>query len=153
MSPKKVQQLALLLELKANETQSTTYVPVAKALGTFSGGRELAEGLGQIQTIDHKNGEPFKSSLVVGVHTGVPGPGYFHMARSLGHKIGATPKDEFEFWLDQMEQLEAQLSPAAIKTGTYLGVLPKAEEDIPELCAYDCEPSSGCKRCFPAATG
>lgn len=123
MKPATVAKLDLLLTFAEEIKTSTTYVPVAKTLGVFSGGNDLAEALGEIQRIDDKAKRPFRSSLVVSVGTGVPGKGYFHMARSLGHTIGATPADEFLFWKSQMDAMGVLLSPVAVKTGKALGVL------------------------------
>jgi len=117
-------QLANLLDLKKAEEECTTYVPIAMVMQTFSGGRDLAEGLGQIQIMDYNDKRPLRSSLCVSIVTGIPSRGYFAMARQIGYSIGPTAADEFTFWLDQMKQLRAQLSPAAVKTGQKLGILP-----------------------------
>jgi hypothetical protein len=94
----------------------TTYVPVAKALGMFSGGAPFADLLGETQVIDHQSGAPYRSSLITSSETGLPGNGYFNHLRSLGHKIPKTPMDELVFWLGQMGALNVTLGPAAIAT-------------------------------------
>jgi hypothetical protein len=119
-----VQHYALLSKLEGIlaflvVTDSTaTYVQVAKSLGMFSGGKLFAELLGETQVADHQAGRPFRSSLVCGSETGIPGHGYFNHLRSLGYKIPQTPFDELVFWVEQMGALNVTLSDAAVKTAT-----------------------------------
>lgn len=102
----------------------SNYVPFAKVVKTFSGGSELAEALGETQKVDHAAGAAVRASLVVGVNSGIPGPGYFHMAKSLGAlKANATPAEEFVYFKAQRDKLGVPLSPAAVATGKSLGVL------------------------------
>ena len=83
--------------------QQVTYIPLAAALGMFSGGRELAELLGEIMTEDYEAGRPLSPSVVVGNQTGVPGKGYYEMAKSLGYAV--QPGQEKAFWKNQMSAL------------------------------------------------
>ena len=116
-------RVEVCVALCAEEKRETHYVPVAKVAGTFSGGSELSEALGVGHAADHKAGDPIRAALVVGVHTGIPGPGFFNMARYLGALKGNDPKDEFLFWKAQRDALGVDLSPEAIVTGKNLGVL------------------------------
>ena len=109
--------------LCAEDKRETNYVPVAKVSSTFSGGTELAEALGVTHKDDHNAGAAIRASLVVGVHTGIPGPGYFNRARQLGALKGTSAADEFLYFKEQRDKLGVPLSPAAVKTGKSLGVL------------------------------
>jgi hypothetical protein len=77
------------------------YVPLAKAVGMFSGGTELATILGEIMQEDHKSGGPLTCSVIVGSQSGMPGKGFFDMARSLGFQV---PNDQ-AFWKSQTQAL------------------------------------------------
>jgi len=101
----KLAELRGILKFLKAAKQTTTYVPVAMALGMFSGSAALAGMLGEIQVEDSTMGAPFLSSLVVSSVTGIPGKGYFDHARKLGCSIGKSPNDELEFWLNQLQTL------------------------------------------------
>jgi hypothetical protein len=103
--------------------RSTTYVPVAQTAGTFSGGSELAEALGVGHANDFHAGAPVRASLVCGKHTGIPGPGYFTMARQLGALKSTSLVDEFLHWKGHMDALGVDLTPEAKATGTALGLV------------------------------
>ena len=77
------------------------YVPLAKAVGMFSGGSELATILGEVMTEDHAKGGPLSCAVIVGSQTGMPGKGFFDMARSLGYQV---PNDQ-AFWKAQAQAL------------------------------------------------
>lgn len=111
------------VNLKKAEKRSTTYVPVAQTAGTFSGGSELAEALGVTHSDDFHAGDPVRASLVCGKHTGIPGPGYFTMARQLGALKSTSAVDEFLHWKGHMDALGAPLTPEAIATGKGLGLV------------------------------
>jgi hypothetical protein len=81
------------------------YVDIAKALGMFSGGSELAGILGDIMTRCHLAGDPLLSSLVVKTTTGIPGKGYFTCARDLGYRIKDSDDDELAFWREQIKRV------------------------------------------------
>jgi len=118
-----LQQVVTCVNLKKAEKQATTYVPVAQAAGTFSGGSELAEALGVTHSDDHQAGQPVRASLVCGKHTGIPGPGYFNMARQLGALKSTSAVDEFLHWKAHMDALGVALGPEARATGTALGLV------------------------------
>lgn len=84
----------------------TNYVTVAKATGTFSGGKDLAEVLGFIMKDDAKAGRPLSCSVVVRSDTGRPGKGYFVCARDLGLDCPDTPAGEEGFWRAQISALK-----------------------------------------------
>jgi hypothetical protein len=115
-------ELRGILKFLAQTKTTTSYVPLAAALGKFSGGSLLATMLGSIQTEDHSEKKPMTSSLVIGAQTGIPGNGYFSNARALGFKILKTPAEEFLFWADQMKQLGVQLPQSSIEQAAKLGL-------------------------------
>jgi hypothetical protein len=112
------------VSLCAEDKRETTYVPVAKVAGTFSGGAELAQALGGTQKIDHAASAPVRASLVVGVNSGVPGPGYYEMAVQLGAlKPNATDAEKFAYFKAQRDALGVPLNAKAVARGKHLGVL------------------------------
>jgi hypothetical protein len=115
-------ELRGILKFLAQTKTTTSYVPLAAALGKFSGGSHLATMLGTIQTEDVLKKRPMTSSLVIGAQTGIPGNGYFSNSRTLGFKIPTDPAKEFLFWADQMKQLGVQLPPSSIEQATKLGL-------------------------------
>lgn len=115
-------ELRGILKFLHTKQDTTTYVPVAKTLGLFSGGADLARMLGELQDENQAKGEPYLSSLVVGAQNGIPGAGYFVNARQNGHKIPKTPADELLFWAGQMKLLGVPYPQAAIDYAKKLGV-------------------------------
>jgi hypothetical protein len=84
-----------------------TYVCLAKALGMFSGGTELAKILGEIMLEDYEAKEGVLSSLVVKSTTGLPGHGYFTYAKKL-YPLQLPPSlgtSDVQFWRAQMNAL------------------------------------------------
>lgn len=94
-----------ILRLCARRKEFITYLDVARSLGMFSGGRELATCLGQIMEANAEKKEPLLSSLVIRNDTGRPGTGYFEQARSLG-LLHSSKDDEVEaFWRSEVRRL------------------------------------------------
>jgi hypothetical protein len=81
------QQVKAIIQFAIKTKQYVNYVPLAAAIGVFSGGHELAEILGSIMEEDHAVGRPLSCSVVVGTHTNIPGSGFFAMAKQLGYQI------------------------------------------------------------------
>ena len=94
-------ELRGILKLCRLRRQSIHYVDIAKALGMFSGGTELATILGELMKEAHDAGEPPLSALVVRTDTGMPGDGFFTYARQLGYEF----TDERAFWEMQVTLL------------------------------------------------
>ena len=102
-------ELRGILKLCRLHGQSIHYVDIAKALGMFSGGTELATILGELMKEAHDAGEPPLSALVVRTDTGMPGDGFFTYARQLGYEF----TDERAFWEMQVTLLGLQLGVGA----------------------------------------
>jgi hypothetical protein len=80
-------ELRGILKLCRVRGELINYVDIAKALGMFSGGTELATILGELMKEAHDAGEPPLSALVVRTDTGMPGDGFFSYARQLGYEF------------------------------------------------------------------
>lgn len=62
----------------------------------------LAHMLGEISTAEHEAGRGMLTVVVVHKHGDqMPGPGFFQLARSLGH----VTKDQEAFWIGEMEKV------------------------------------------------
>jgi hypothetical protein len=112
------------VSLCAEDKRETNYVPVAKVAGTFSGGSELAEALGVGHKADHLVGAAVRASLCVGVNSGVPGPGYYEMAKQLGAlKANASDVEKFLYFKTQRDKLGVPINAKATTLGVSLGVV------------------------------
>jgi hypothetical protein len=60
--------------------------------------------LGEISTAEHNQGRGMLSVVVVYKHgEQMPGPGFFELARGLGHRV----RDETEFWIEELQKVYA----------------------------------------------
>ena len=99
-----VMQVRAIIEYALQQGQFVNYLPLAKSLKLFSGGKQLAEALGAILIEDHKAGRPLTCALVVSSTTGRPGKGFFTTARDLGYQFS----NEEAFWKKQCQALGVQ---------------------------------------------
>ncbi len=105
--PTATQQGLLVLQVRAIiehavQTKSfVNYLPLAKSLKCFSGGRPLAQALGSIMEEDCKAGRPLTCALVVSSTSGAPGQGFFVKAKALGYQFGNFDT----FWETQCQAL------------------------------------------------
>ena len=106
----RMSQVKAIIKFCIHQQNFVTYYQMARPLGMFSGGTELASILGDLMAEDHQAGDPLISSAVVRsrLKPGIAGPGrgYFTMARDLGYLVGTSPKDEFKFWAAQTARLQ-----------------------------------------------
>jgi hypothetical protein len=68
--------------------------------------RKTGHLLGEICDFEHSNGRPMLSALVVnktGKNKGLPGVGFFKLARHLGKLKPDSEKDEKPFWEQEMQ--------------------------------------------------
>ena len=74
---------------------------IAKMLGLpMSGnymGSQIARVAGQISTDERVAGRPMLTAILVNT-TGIPGPGFFNLARELGKLDSSKKEDERAFW-------------------------------------------------------
>lgn len=84
----------------------TTYQAVAQILGLpLTGsymGNQVGHAVGEISADEVVQGRPMLSALVVGVN-GLPGQGFFILARQLGKLQSDQPEDEQRFWEQEKE--------------------------------------------------
>jgi hypothetical protein len=70
-------------------------------------GTPLAALLGQINVLEHEEGRPLISAVVVSKDTGQPGVGFWNLAEAAGFKIGDTLEQREAFWLDELTACHA----------------------------------------------
>lgn len=63
---------------------------------------KLADLLGEICKEEHRSGRPMLSAIVVSKAAGMPGEGFFGLAKSLGLFDGA---DHLAFWAKEVERV------------------------------------------------
>ena len=95
------QSVRAILKYGVTTKTYVNYVPLAKALGLFSGGIKLSAILGEIMEEDHKNGGPLTCAVLVSSQTGMPGSGFFEMAKKLGYQMS----NDQAFWESQTRAL------------------------------------------------
>lgn len=81
-----------------------TYQEIAKLIGLpLEGnymGAEIGRLLGEISKDEVRYGRPMLSAIVV-TTMGLPGPGFFQLARDLGRLRGNTRDEEMSFWQNE----------------------------------------------------
>jgi len=82
-----VLQVRAIIEHAVQTKSFIHYLPLAKSLKCFSGGKQLAEALGSIMEEDCKAGRALTCALVVSSTTGHPGKGFFIKAKALGYQF------------------------------------------------------------------
>ena len=109
--PTATQHGLLVLQVRAvieHAVQAKTfihYLPLAKSLKCFSGGKQLAQALGSIMEEDQKAGRTLTCALVVSSITGRPGKGFFQKAKDLGYQF----TNDNTFWESQCKALEVDI--------------------------------------------
>jgi hypothetical protein len=69
--------------------------------------KETGHLLGEISQEEHQRGRSILTALVVAVTTGVPGSGFFDLARHFGNLQGTTPAAERRFWEQERDAVYA----------------------------------------------
>ncbi len=92
----------------AQQSGEVPYKDVATILHIETPGhhmaREVGQILGEISEDEHKAGRPMLSAVAMGVN-GLPGEGFFTLARKLG-KLSATAADqELQFWKNERQKV------------------------------------------------
>lgn len=83
------------------------YAHLAWTLGLAPGGSQLAQLLGELVEEDEEASIPFRSALVIGQRTRMPGDGYFAKLASLGHDVPADADLRRKFWEAQVANVYA----------------------------------------------
>ena len=90
---------------------TTTYQAVAGIIGLpLTGnymGKEVGQILGEISEDELNQGRPMLSAVVVGV-SGLPGSGFFELARGLGKLKIDSNADEHRFWEEEKATVHAE---------------------------------------------
>jgi len=91
--------------------RTLNYKEIAQIMGLPPSGHHMAKEvghlLGEISQEEHQRGRPILTALVVAVTTGVPGSGFFDLARHFGKLQGTTPADERLFWEQERDAVYA----------------------------------------------
>jgi hypothetical protein len=89
-----------------------TYKDIAKIMNLKDRGQHMGKEtghlLGEISEDEHNQTpeRPMLSALVVNANTGIPGDGFFVLARQLGRlKENATKEQQKEFWANELKQI------------------------------------------------
>jgi hypothetical protein len=89
----------------AHDKQTITYGQLAPLAGLISGGNnfavEIGHLLGEISEDEHNAGRPMLSAIAVNLK-GMPGGGFFNLARLLGRLASKTKPDEINFWNNEV---------------------------------------------------
>lgn len=86
------QKAKAIFKYAVETKQFLSYIPLAKAIGMFSGSQAFNELIGDIMEEDHENGAPLQCAVLVGAKD-LPGHGFFAKARTLGYQF--TSDDAF----------------------------------------------------------
>jgi len=83
---------------------TVTYQEIADIMGLpLTGsymGSQVGWILGEISEDEHRRGRPLLSAIAVGT-SGLPGSGFYGLARELGKLQDATKEEEHRFWLEE----------------------------------------------------
>ncbi len=94
----------------ARRRGTVTYKGVAELMGLpLTGnymGAETGHLLGEISEDEHCHGRPMLSAIAVST-SGMPGPGFFVLARSLGKLADTSGDPERRFWENEREAVYA----------------------------------------------
>ncbi len=115
-------QLVLAELITASKYRGTvTYQEVAKLLGwPLTGqymGTEIGRLLGEISEDEVEHGKPMLSAIVT-TREGIPGPGFFELARRLGRLSSNQKDDELAFWKKECQNVYHEWRTILPKAGT-----------------------------------
>ena len=108
-TPKFRAVIARLLQIARDKEAPILYGEVFKLMGLKAGNHAAAEAghlLGEISERCHLQGEPMLSALVVNKDTGIPGEGFYTLAKSLGKLEQNAPLPRLkEFWQSELRSI------------------------------------------------
>ena len=93
---------------KSAKGRVITYTEAGDIVGRTANDTALFEHLDAINRFERSNGRPMLSALVVGKQTGIPGRGFFRLARSWGIEI----RNERRFWKAELKRLRQHWAAA-----------------------------------------
>ena len=87
---------------------TTYYSDIAPLVGLDMGfppdRNRISDILDEISRIEHANGNPLLSAVVILKEENIPGQGFFTLAQSLGLCDG-NPDSELEFWIQELRRV------------------------------------------------
>jgi len=90
----------------AQKRRTISYKDVAEIIGLPIRGdhmaREAGQILGEISEWEHNEGRPLLSAVVIREDIGIPGEGFFKLARQLGKLQGQNEQD---FWENELHDI------------------------------------------------
>lgn len=99
-----------LIEVARSE-RTTSYAQVAPLvgidLGTDWGWVQIGRELGAICWYEDKQDRPMLSAVVGGQDGGLPGNGFFVLAKTLGKYNGKSNDEKYLFWAEELKQVFA----------------------------------------------
>lgn len=124
-------QVEVLLDFCLFRGELCTYSAIAKMVGSFSGGSEMAGVLAEIARSDVSQKKPMRTAVVVGMSPErpepLPGTGFFDLACELGFNIDDSPTAERAFWVAELAKLGFK-PPEQIQVGAFTRwIMPKLE--------------------------
>ena len=94
----------------ARHRGTVTYQEIAEIMGLLlTGARmgaEIGHMIGAISVDEHGYGRPMLSAIAVSVK-GLPGPGFFNLARELGKLQDDSEESERRFWEEEKKEVYA----------------------------------------------
>ncbi len=104
----------------ARHRGTITYQEMAEIMGLPLSGshmsRQTGTILGEISEDEHSQGRPMLSAVAVGVN-GVPGSGFYTLARDIGKLQSKKPEDETAFWEQEKQAVYATWQKSFRKAG------------------------------------
>lgn len=92
----------------AMDSETMAYAELAAATGLPTRGHQLGQRLAPILdaicSYEHDHGRPLLSAVVVRADTGIPGGGFFKMARHVGKM--SSSDDQRRFWQRELEEIK-----------------------------------------------
>ena len=97
-----------LLEIAQDHRKRTiSYTEASETIGLAANDRDLFDHLDEINQFERRHGRPMLSALVVNRRTGMPGAGFFRLARSWGIDI----RSDRRFWKSELKRLRRHWKP------------------------------------------
>ncbi len=90
----------------ARKGKRINYAEIGEIMRITTRGSAMARKVGQIldeiNEDEHNNGRPMISAVVVNKQCGIPGAGFYNLARKLRKLKGVSDLEELEFWLKEV---------------------------------------------------
>lgn len=94
-------QVSTVLRYAWRRKEFVHYNDLTWAIPAHTWSKKVAQALADLMDEDFAEGRPFRSALVIGTKTGMPGKGFFTKLSDLGVQVG----DPREYWEGQCREL------------------------------------------------